>query len=103
MSELIRREDCDLYAPTMGTDEMLWSEVANFHLTARERVYEDDLYEFARAILQKAQNVIDTAPTVTTDEVLAYKCPECRVVSILYDPENEHHCPNCGISRRKYM
>lgn len=99
-NELIRRVDCDLFNPSLGTEEMLWDAVADFHLTARERVYEDDLYEFARMILQKAQNVIDTAETITTDEVIAYKCPECKVVSILYDPENEHWCPNCGIARR---
>ncbi len=99
-NELIRRTDCDLFDPSLDTEEMLWDAVAGFHLTAREQVYEDDLYEFARMILQKAQNIIDTAETITTDEVIAYKCPECKVVSILYDPENEHWCPNCGITRR---
>ena len=49
--------------------------------------------------MDKAQAVIDTAPTITTDEVLAYKCPECKVVSILYNPEYEYYCPNCGIRR----
>ena len=50
-------------------------------------------------LMEKAQNVIDTAPTVTTDEVLAYKCPECKTVSILYD--NDEFCPVCGIRRYK--
>ena len=99
MSELIRRDDCDLFAPSMGTDEMISDLIAQLHLTTRERLYEEDLYQFARIILQQAQNVIDTAETITTDEVIAYKCPECHVVSILYDPEYENVCPNCGIRR----
>ena len=102
MSELIRREDCDLFAPSLGTDEAIWDWISDFHLNARECVYEDDLYQFARMILQKAQNIVDTAETVTTDEVLAYKCPECRVISILYDPDNEKFCPNCGCGRKHY-
>lgn len=50
-------------------------------------------------IMEKAQNVIDTAPTITTNEVLAYKCPECKTVSILYN--NDECCPVCGIRRYK--
>jgi len=46
-----------------------------------------------------AQNVINTAPTITTNEVIAYKCPECKAISILYN--NDEFCPICGI-RRKY-
>ena len=100
MSELIRREDCDFFDSSLGTDVMIWDLVDDFHLNQRSRIYEDDLREFARMVLQKAQKVVDTAPTITTDEVLAYKCPECKVVSILYNPTMERHCPNCGCGRK---
>ena len=36
---------------------------------------------------------------ITTDRVIAYKCPECKTVSILYSEDK--FCPVCGI-RRKY-
>lgn len=97
MSELIRREDCYLFAPSLGTDEAIWDWIYECQMPDSE-----EIYNFARIVLEKAQAVIDTAPTVTTDEVLAYQCPECRVVSMLYDPENEHCCPNCGIARKEY-
>ena len=95
MSELIRREDCDLNAPSMGRDEMLWDLIYEMNMPDSQEVF-----DFAVAVMDAAQNVIDTAPTVTTDEVIAYKCPECKVISILYNPESEHYCPNCGIRRK---
>ena len=94
MKELIYRDDCDLNAPNLGRDEMLWDLIYEMHMPDS-----DEVFNFAKAVMDKAQAVIDTAPTITTDEVLAYKCPECKVISILYDPENERHCPNCGIRR----
>lgn len=100
MSDLIRRNDCDLFNPSLGTDEMLWDEVNSFHLTAREHVYEDDLYEFARKILQRAQNVIDTAPTISTDTYVAFKCPECKNIYIEYNDPDNSFCPVCGVGRK---
>lgn len=97
MSELIRREDCDLNAPSLGRDEMLWDLIYQYDLADNERI--DRIFDFAVAVMNAAQNVVDTAPTVTTDEVLAYKCPECKAVSILYD--NDKFCPVCGIRRNK--
>ena len=94
MSELIRREDCDLNAPSLGRDEMLWDLIYKMNMPDSQEVF-----NFAVAVMDVAQNVIDTAPTITTDEVIAYKCPECKTVSILYD--NDESCPMCGI-RRKY-
>ena len=94
MSELIRREDCDLNAPSLGRDEMLRDLIYEMHMPDSQEVF-----DFAVAVMNAAQNVIDTAPTVTTDEVIAYKCPECKAVSILYD--NDEFCSVCGI-RRKY-
>ncbi len=97
MSELIRREDCDLNAPSLGRDEMLWDLIYKYGLPDNEQV--ERIFDFAQAVMKVAQNVIDTAPTITTDEVMAYKCPECKTVSILYD--GDEFCPICGI-RRKY-
>lgn len=98
MRELIYRDDCDLNAPSMDRDEMLWDLIYKYGLPDNEQV--DQIFDLARAVIDAAQNVIDTAPTITTDEVLAYKCPECKVISILYNPESEHYCPNCGIRRK---
>ena len=94
MRELIYCDDCDLNAPSLGRDEMLWDLIYEMHMPDSE-----EMFNFAKVVMEKAQAVIDTAPTITTDEVLAYKCPECKVISILYDPENEYCCPNCGIRR----
>jgi len=94
--ELIYRDDCDLNAPSLGRDEMLWDLIYECGLPDS-----DEVFDFARKVMEKAQAIIDTAPTITTDEVLAYKCPECKVVSILYDPQHEHWCPNCGIRRKE--
>lgn len=94
MRELIYRDDCDLNAPSMGRDEFLWDLIYEHGLPDSEQVF-----NFAVAVMDAAQNVINTAPTITTDEVLAYKCPECKAISILYD--NDESCPICGV-RRKY-
>ena len=96
MRELIYRDDCDLNAPSLGRDEMLWDLIYEMHMPDTE-----EMFNFAKAVMDKAQAVIDTAPTVTTDEVMAYRCPECRVISIVYD--NDMYCPNCGIMRKEYM
>ena len=97
MHELIYRDDCDLNAPSIGRDEMLRDLIYEYDLADNEQV--EQIFDFARAVMNAAQNVIDTAPTITTDEVIAYKCPECKTVSILYD--GDELCPVCGI-RRKY-
>ena len=94
MRELIYRDDCDLNAPSLERDEMIRDLIYEMHMSASI-----EIFNFAIAILDKAQAVIDTAPTITTDEVIAYKCPECKAVSILYN--EDEFCPICGI-RRKY-
>jgi len=96
MRELIYRDDCDLNAPSLGRDEMLWDLIYEMHMPDTE-----EMFNFAKVVMEKAQAVIDTAPTVTTDEVMAYRCPECRVISIVYD--NDRYCPNCGAMRKEYM
>ena len=106
MSELIRREDCDFFAPSAGTDEIILNLMAEYSLTwdtnPNNDFDADKIYEFARELLECAQNYVNSAPTITTDDILAYKCPECKVISILYNPETEQYCPNCGIKRRTY-
>ena len=94
MRELIYRDDCDLNAPSLGRDEMLWDLIYEMGMPDS-----DEVFNFACAVMDKAQAVIDSAPTITTDEVMAYKCPECHVVSIVYS--DDEYCPNCGIERRK--
>lgn len=98
MRELIYRDDCDLNAPSIDRDGMI-RDLMNEYSLNWEEYDEEKVFEFAKELMEKAQNVIDTAPTVTTDEVLAYKCPECRTVSILYD--DDEFCPACGIRRYK--
>lgn len=95
MRELIYRDDCDLNAPSLGRDEMLWDLIYEMHMPDS-----DEMFNFARTVMEQAQAVIDSAPTIATDEVLAYKCPECKSISLLYEDDNEY-CPVCGI-RRKY-
>ena len=104
MRELIYRDDCDLFAASASAEEMIRDLMSEYGLTWETNVDdnnfdEDKIYDFARELLQKAQHYIDTAPTITTDEVIAYKCPECKTVSILYNEDK--YCPICGI-RRKY-
>jgi len=98
MRELIYRDDCDLNAPSMDRDGMI-RDLMNEYSLNWEECDEEKVFEFAKELMEKAQNVINTAPTITTDEVIAYKCPECKTVSILYN--NDEFCPVCGI-RRKY-
>lgn len=95
MRELIYRDDCDLNAPSMGRDEMLWDLIYQHGLADNEQI--DRIFDLARAVMDAAQNVIDTAPTIATDDVIAYKCPECKTVSLLYSEDK--FCPVCGIGR----
>ena len=95
MRELIYRDDCDLNAPSLGRDEMLWDLIYEMHMPDS-----DEVFNFAKAVIDRAQAIIDTAPTITTDEVLAYKCPECKSISLLY--EGDGYCPVCNIGRKRY-
>ena len=59
MRELIYRDDCDLNAPSLGRDEMLWDLIYEMHMPDSE-----EMFNFAVAVMDKAQAVIDTAPTI---------------------------------------
>lgn len=87
MEELIYRRDCDLFAESMNYEGVIRDLMADYGLTWEDNLEnndfdEDKIYEFARELLQRAQNVIDTADTVayekekykpgTGDTVLTY-------------------------------
>lgn len=82
MEELIYRRDCDLFAESMNYVGMIHDTMVEHGLIYNYDFDEDKIYEFAYAILRKAQNVIDTADTVayekekyepgTGDTVLTY-------------------------------
>ena len=73
MREIIYRNDCDLNAPSLGLEEMIRDTMIEYSLTWNTNpgndFDEDKIFEFARELIQKAQNVIDTAPTVGYIEV----------------------------------
>lgn len=68
MREIIYRDDCDLNAPSLGLDEMIRDTMVEYNLTWNTNLEndfdEDKIFEFARELIQKTQNVIDIAPTV---------------------------------------
>ena len=106
MNDLIYRCDCNLFSPSLGTEEMIRDLMSEYSLTWETNIDnkdfdEDKIYEFAIELFQKAQKVIDTAPKITDDEYFAFKCPECKTIYI-EDGENmfSSYCPNCGIKRK---
>ena len=101
--DLIYRNDCDLFDSNAGMEQMIDELIDRHDLRWRGGLLiEDDVAAFARDILQAVQNYIDTAPTITDDEYVAFKCPECHTVYI-EDGANMYNsfCPTCGI-RREY-
>lgn len=66
--ELIYRRDCDLFAESLDYESMIHDTMAEHGLIYNYDFDEDKIYEFAYAILQKAQNVIDTADTVAYEK-----------------------------------
>lgn len=73
MEELIYRRDCDLFAESMNYEEVIRDLMAEYGLTWKANLEnndfdEDKIYEFARELLQRAQNVIDTADTVAYEK-----------------------------------
>ena len=73
MEELIYRRDCDLFAESMNYEGVIRDLMAEYGLTWEANLEnndfdEDKIYEFARELLQKAQNVIDTADTIAYEK-----------------------------------
>lgn len=71
--ELIYRRDCDLFAESMDYEGVIRDLMAEYGLTWEANFEnidfdEDKIYEFARELLQKAQNVIDTADTIAYEK-----------------------------------
>lgn len=68
MEELIYRRDCDLFAESLDYESMIHDTMAEHGLVYNYDFDEDKMYEFAYAILQKAQNVIDSADTIAYEK-----------------------------------
>lgn len=70
--ELIYRRDCDLFSESMDYEGMIHDTMVEYGFTwlnyKGEQDDPDHIFEFARAILQKAQNVIDTANTIAYEK-----------------------------------
>ena len=70
--ELIYRRNCDLFAESMDYEGMIHDLMAEYGLTwytnPENDFDEDKIYEFARELLQRAQNVIDTADTIAYEK-----------------------------------
>ena len=66
--ELIYRRDCNLFAESLDYEGMIHDTMAEYGFTwlncKGEQDDPDRIFDFARTILQRAQNVIDTADTV---------------------------------------
>lgn len=73
MEELIYRRDCNLFAESMNYEGVIRDLMAEYGLTWEANLEnndfdEDKIYEFARELLQRAQNVIDSADTVAYEK-----------------------------------
>lgn len=71
--ELIYRRDCDLFAESMDYEGVIRDLMAEYGLTWKDNLEnndfdEDKIYEFARELLQRAQNVIDSADTIAYEK-----------------------------------
>ena len=71
--ELIYRRDCNLFAESMDYEGVIRDLMAEYGLTWEANFEnidfdEDKIYEFARELLQRAQNVIDSADTVAYEK-----------------------------------
>ena len=71
--ELIYRRDCNLFAESLNYEGVIRDLMAEYGLTWEANLEnndfdEDKIYEFARELLQKVQNVIDTANTIAYEK-----------------------------------
>ena len=98
--DLIYRCDCNLFSELSDVEGMIRDLMAEYNLNWDE-CDEDKVFEFGMELMQKAQNYIDSTPTLTTDEYVAFKCPECHNVYIEENDPLNSYCPICG-TRRKY-
>ena len=69
MEELIYRRDCDLFAESMDYESVIRNLMTEYGLTWKANDFDEDkIYEFAHELLQRAQNVIDSADTVAYEK-----------------------------------
>lgn len=68
MEELIYRRDCDLFAESLDYESMIHDTMVEYGLIYNYDFDEEHIFDFARTILQKAQNVIDSADTVAYEK-----------------------------------
>ena len=70
--ELIYRRDCDLFAESLDYEAMIHDTMVEYGFTWLNYKGEQDdpdcIFEFACTILQKAQNVIDSADTIAYEK-----------------------------------
>lgn len=70
--ELIYRRDCDLFAESLDYEAMIHDTMVEYGFTwincNGEQDDSDLIFDFARTILQRAQNVIDTADTIAYEK-----------------------------------
>ena len=89
--ELIYRRDCDLFAESLNYESMIRDTMIEYGFTwlnnKGEQNDPDHIFDFACAILQKAQNVIDTADTVAYEK--AFENFEGTTVNYLTYSEND--------------
>jgi len=70
--ELIYRRDCDLFAESLDYENMIHDTMIEYGFTwlnnKSEQYDPDHIFDFAYAILQKAQNIIDSADTIAYEK-----------------------------------
>lgn len=71
--ELIYRRDCELFAESMNYEGVIRDLMAEYGLTWETNLEnndfdEDKIYKFACELLQRAQNVIDSADTIAYEK-----------------------------------
>lgn len=70
--ELIYRRDCDLFTESLDYEAMIHDTMIEYGFTwlncKGEQDDPDRIFDFAHTILQRAQNVIDTADTIAYEK-----------------------------------
>ena len=93
--ELIYRKDCNL--AVKGFDVIIRNLISKYKIDCNSNLNRDTVYDFAHELLQVVQSYIELAPTITTDEYVAIKCPECNNIYIEDNDIFNSFCPVCGI------
>lgn len=93
--ELVYRRDCDLFSESMNYERIIHDLMVKHHLTwvtnPENILNEDEVFEFARELLQNAQNVIDSAETVAYEKDCTYRNGK-TIHYLAYDEIDENEC-----------